>query len=198
MDARPLGEMEETRLKRRRVVTIALVVVGLVALVVLLLTQFVLAEAPIVRPTAPPSVAAIQSDWQSVILLPTFVPECLAYNPNGTSITLDPGARGGKALEIQLVPTNTAACSGAEGSSITITQAPALESLSGPVLTVSEGRMQFARLTRTDAAGRTEVTLQWHCLVDVMCRVAGTTGNLVTEDVLSRMADSFEVIRPAS
>lgn len=190
--------MEETRLKRRRVVTIALVVAGLVAIVILLLTKFVLADTQITRPAAPPSVAAIRSDWQSVILLPTFVPECLNYDPNGTSINIDPGARGGKALVIRLAPVNTAGCSGAQDSNVTITQAPALESLSGPVLTVSEGRLQFARLTQTARAGRTEVTLQWHCLVDVMCRLSGTTGNLVTEDVLSRMAESFEIIKPAS
>jgi hypothetical protein len=190
--------MEETRLKRRRVVTIALVVVGLAAIVVVLLTQFVLVQDSIIRPTAPPSVAAIRSDWQSVILLPTFLPECLSYESNGASIRSDPGARGGKALDIQLVPANTAACSGAQGSDVTITQAPALESLSGPVLTVSEGRMQFALLKQAATAGSSDVTLQWHCLVDVMCRLTGTTGNLVTEDVLSRMADSFEIIKPAS
>jgi hypothetical protein len=190
--------LDETRLKRRRVVTIALVVVGVVALVVVFLTQFVLVQDSITRPTAPPSVTAIRSDWQSVILLPTYLPECLDYDSNGTSIRSDPGARGGKALDIQLVPANTAACSGAQGSDITITQAPALESLSGPVLTVSEGRMQFARLTQASTAGRAKVTLQWHCLVDVMCRVSATTGSLVTDDELSRMANSFEIIKPTS
>jgi hypothetical protein len=185
-------------LKRRRVVTIALGVVGLIAIIALLLTQFVLKQDSIIRPTAPPSVAAIRSDWQSVILLPTFLPECLNYDPNGASIRPDPGARGGKALDVELVPASTAACSGAQSSRVTITQAPALESLSGPVLTVIEGRMQFARSTAAAAAGQTEVTLQWHCLVDVMCRINGTTGSVVTEDVLSRMAESFEIIKPAS
>ena len=57
--------------------------------------------------------------------------------------------------------------------------------------------MQFAQSIQTTATGQTNVTLQWHCLVDVMCRINGTTDNLVTQDVLSRMADSFEIIKPA-
>ncbi|HVB65129.1 MAG TPA: hypothetical protein VNE17_10385 [Nitrolancea sp.] len=184
-------------MKRRKVVTIAFGVIGLIAIIALLLTQFVLKQDSIIRPTAPPSVAAIRSDWQSIILLPTFLPECLTYDPTATSIRSDPGARGGKALDVQLIAANTAACGGAVGSRVTITQAPALESLSGPVLTVSEGRMQFARLIQTSATGQTEVTLQWHCLVDVMCRIKATTGSLVTEAVLSRVADSFEIIKSA-
>jgi len=190
--------MEQTRLKRRRVVAFTIAIVGVIAIVVLLLTQFVLAEAPITRPSAPPSVEAIRSEWQSVILLPTFLPECLSYGANGASIRSDPGARGRNALDIQLVPVKSAACNAAQGSAVTITQAPALESLDGQVLTVSEGRMQFARLAQTVSSGQTKVTLQWHCLVDVMCRISGTTGSLVTEDVLARMADSFEIIKPAS
>lgn len=191
-------EMEEARLKRKKVVTIALVIVALIAVVVVVLTKFVLVQDQIVRPTAPSSVAAIRSNWPSVILLPTFLPVCLTYGANGTSIRVDPTARGGKALDIQLVSTDTAACSGAQGSDVTITQAPALESLSGEVLTLTEGRMQFARQTEAVGAGQMKVTLQWHCLVNVMCRITGTTGDLITNDVLSRMADSFEIIKPAA
>ncbi|HEX3723766.1 MAG TPA: hypothetical protein VHV31_13300 [Nitrolancea sp.] len=185
-------------MKRKKVVIIALVVVVLIAVIAAFVAKVVLVQDQIVRPTAPPSVSAIRSSWSSVILLPTFVPVCLTYGANGTSIKDDPTARGGKALDIQLVSTGTAACNGAQRSDVTITQAPALESLSGEVRTLTDGRMQFARQTEAVGAGQTKVTLQWHCLVNVMCRITGTTGDLITEDVLSRMADSFEIIKPAA
>jgi hypothetical protein len=177
-------------------VAVALAIAGLIVVVVLLLTQFVLVESPVPRPTAPPAVARLRADWQPAILLPDFVPMCLTYDPNGARIDQDPSALGGKALTVGLIASDTATCAAAQNADVTITQAPALQSLHGAVTTIIEGRMQFARLARTTAGGQNEVTLQWHCRIDIMCNLSGTTGSLITEDVLAKMANSFAIIRP--
>jgi hypothetical protein len=178
-------------------VAVALAIAGLIVVVVLLLTQFVLVESPITRPTAPPAVARVRANWQPAILLPNFVPACLTYDPNGARIDSDPSARGGQALVVGLISSNAASCADARNADVTITQAPALQSLHGEVTTIIEGRMQFARVARTTAGGQHEVTLQWHCRIDIMCNLSGTTGSLITEDVLAKMADSFALIRPS-
>lgn len=172
-----------------------LVVAGLGAVVVLLLTQFVLAQATVARPSAPPSVAMLRSSWPSDILLPTFVPSCFDYDSIGGSITPDPSARGGEVLNVKLAARDTAECRSASGANITITQAPALASLSGEVVTVSEGRLQFAQLTTALADGERQITLQWHCL-SIMCRLTGSTGPHLSDDMLEQMAESFQVIKP--
>jgi len=184
-----------SRLTRKKVVAIALAIAGLIVVVVLLLTQFVLVDSPIQRPTAPPAVARLRANWQPAIFLPNYLPACLAYDPNGAHIDLDPTASGGRSLVVGLISSDTAACRDAKNSDVVITQAPALQSLQGAVTTITEGRMQFARIASTTANGQTDVTLQWHCRVDIMCRLSGTTGSLVTEDVLAKVANSFEVIR---
>src|SRR5690348_5517231 len=145
-----------SRLRRRKVVAIALAIAGLIVVIVLLLTQFVLVESPITRPTAPPAVARLRADWQPEILLPNYVPDCLTYDPNGARIDLDPSASGGHALVVSLISSDTATCAGARDSAVTITQAPALQSLHGAVTTIIEGRMQFARIARTTAGGQNE------------------------------------------
>jgi hypothetical protein len=186
-----------SRLNWRKVGAIALAIAGLIVVVVLLLTQFVLVESPTDRPAAPPAVARLRTDWQQAILLPNFVPACLTYDPNGARIDLDPDARGGKSLVVGLIAANGTACREAVNADVVITQAPSLRSLHGDVTTITEGRMQFARVTRITEDGQDEVTLQWHCRIDIMCRVSGTTGSLITEGELAKMADSFAIIRPS-
>ncbi|HVX30757.1 MAG TPA: hypothetical protein VHA53_09780 [Nitrolancea sp.] len=176
---------------------IVVVVAGLIVLVIVLLTQFVLAEAPIRRPVAPPAVAALRTEWQSPILLPNFLPACLTYDPLGARIDLEPDALGGKALVVGLIAPGTPTCRDAANANVVITQAPALQSLHGEVTTITEGRMQFARVARAGANGQNDVTLQWHCRINIMCRLSGTIGSVITEDTLAKMANSFEIIRPA-
>jgi hypothetical protein len=185
-----------SRLRWKKVVAIILAVAGLIVVVVLLLTQFVLVESPILRPTAPPAVVRLRANWQPAILLPNFLPACLTYDPNGARIDLDPDASGGQSLVVGLIASNEAACRDAENANVVITQAPALRSLHGTVTTITEGRMQFARTAPTATNGQDDVTLQWHCRIDIMCRLSGTTGSLITEDVLAKMANSFAIIRP--
>lgn len=187
-----------SRLRWKRVVAIALAVAGLIVVVVLLLTQFVLIESPIQRPTAPPVVARLRADWQPAILLPNFLPACLRYDPNGARIDLDPEASGGQSLVVGLIASDEAACRDAANADVVITQAPTLRSLYGTVTTITEGRMQFARIAQPTANGQHNVTLQWHCRIDIMCRISGTTGSLITEDMLAKMANSFAIIRPTS
>jgi hypothetical protein len=95
-----------------------------------------------------------------------------------------------------LIAANGTACREAVNADVVITQAPSLRSLHGDVTTITEGRMQFARIAQTAANGQDDVTLQWHCRIDIMCRLSGTTGSLITEDVLAKMANSFAIIRP--
>jgi hypothetical protein len=141
-------------------------------------------------------VARLRADWQPAIVLPNFLPACLTYDPNGARIDLDPEARGGTSLVVGLIAADEATCRDAANANVVITQAPALRSLHGTVTTVTEGRMQFARVAQTTANGQNTVTLQWHCRIDIMCRLSGTTGSLITEDVLAKMANSFAMIRP--
>ena len=186
-----------SRLRWKKVVAIALAIAGLIAVVVLLVTQFVLDEPPIQQPAAPPAVARLRADWQPAIFLPNYLPSCLSYDPNGARIDLNPTAGGGKILVVGLIANSEAGCRGADNSNVVIMQAPALQSLHGAVTTITEGRMQFARIARTTANGQNDVTLQWHCQIDVMCNLSGTTGPVITEDVLAKMANSFAIIRPA-
>lgn len=183
---------------RKKVGAIVLAIAGLVIIVVLFLTQFVLVEDTIKRPIAPPAVARLRADWQSAILLPNYLPACLDYDPNGARIDLDPSASGGKVLVINLIASDTPECHAARDANVTISQAPALQSLHGTVTTIIKGRMQFARIARPAAGGQSDVTLQWHCRIDIMCSLSGTTDSLITEDTLAKMANSFEIIRPAS
>lgn len=184
-----------SRLNRKKVVAIVLAIASLIVVVVLLLTQYVLDESPIQRPTAPPAVARLRADWQPAILLPSFLPACLTYAPDGARIDLDPEARGGKSLVVGLIAADDTTCRDAANAGVVITQAPALHSLHGNVTTITEGRMQFARIAQSSANGQDDVTLQWHCRINIMCRLSGTTGSLITEDVLAKMANSFAIIR---
>ncbi len=181
------------RLTRARVVALILIV-GVIAVVAILLNQFVLASSVVTSPEAPPSIAAIENQWRYIILLPTYQPECLAYDPASVSTKYDSASSTGQSLRMTLVATNAAACTPANGSSIEIVEAPALASLTGDVTTVSQGRMQFAAVTSKTADGKTAMTLQWHC-AEMMCRMSGKLDENVTETVLKKMADSFQVAR---
>ncbi len=184
------------RLTRARIVA-AVLIGGIVVVIAIMVNRFLLTPVVIDQPSAPPSVAAIRNQWEYNILLPTVTPSCLAYDANGASIRSDPVASNGQALRVTLAPLSTGTCSGASGSTLSIIEAPALESLAGDVSTVSQGRMQFARTAQPAPGGQTEVTLQWHCL-NMMCRMTGTTSTVITESVLAQMADSFQVIGPSN
>ncbi len=75
-------------------------------------------------------------------------------------------------------------------------EAPYFKSLTGNVTTVTQGRMQFARVSESTSGGETRVTMQWRC-ASVMCRMTSTTGGVITENELARIADSFQIIKPA-
>lgn len=172
-------------------------IVGLGIVTAIFVNAFVLAPATIDRPTAPSSVAAIRNQWDYTILLPTVIPKCLAYDAAGTSVIAYPIGSSEHALRITLTPVSSESCAGASGSTVRITEAPALESLGGMVTTVSPGRMQFARVAQPAPGGQIDVTLQWHC-ANIMCRLTGTTNHVITEAVLTQMADSFQIIKPSS
>lgn len=168
---------------------------GIVAGIAVLVNTFLLTSAAIRRPSAPPSVNAVRDQWGYNILLPTYLPDCLAYEPGGASIVSNSSSASGLALQISLSAVSGLSCTTASGSTVQIWEAPALESLTGNVSTVSQGRMQFARAAQMTDSGQQRVTLQWHCM-DVMCRITGVTSDTVSETVLAKMADSFQVIAP--
>ncbi len=146
MVAPHLREHKNLRLTRARVVT-TILIVGVVAVVAILLNHFVLTSSAVTYPEAPPSIAAIENQWGYIILLPTYKPECLAYDPASVSTKYDSSSSTGQSLRMTLAAKNTAACTAANGSSVEIVEAPALASLTGNVSTVSQGRMQFAAIT---------------------------------------------------
>jgi hypothetical protein len=187
-------EQKSLQLTRGRIV-VAILFVAIVIVIAGLVNAFILTPATIKRPVAPASVAAIRDQWGYDILLPTFKPACLTYDENGADVRQDLTAGSGQVLQVTLGPVPSASCADASGSVVRITEALTLASLEGKVSTVSHGRMQFAQVTETTSGGRTDVTLQWHCL-NIMCRMVGTTSAAISEDVLAQMADSFQVIEP--
>ncbi len=196
VDTRHQRDQKNLQLTRARIVS-GLLIIAIVIIVAVLLNMFVLSAAKISRPIAPSSVNAIRNQWSYDILLPTLKPNCLDYSANGTGIKDDPSAANGISLQVRLTAVASAECADASSSTIVISEAPTFESLSGSVSTVIQGRMQFARIAKPAAGGQSEVTLQWHCL-NIMCRMRGTTSNAITETVLTKMADSFHVIKPSS
>lgn len=171
-----------------------------VLIVVLLLLALIIAAVVLIRdlltpvaelaPTLPSSVASVQSNWAFPILLPTTLPDCFTYAPNAGSVENQTEARGGKALVVRFVNSEGDSCrQAAQDANLTLTEAPALNSLQGSVTTLSGNRGQYARLNVPKANGRNRVILQWHCGV-MMCRVAGNTGDTLTEPDLLRMAES--------
>ena len=180
------------RLTRARIV-VAILIVGVIAVIAIVVDQFVLSSAAVMNPEAPPSVAAIENQWGYIILLPTNKPDCLAYDPASVATTPDSESSTGKSLNLKLVATGTGTCASWAGSSVNIAEAPALASLTGNVSTDSQGRMQFARVSKSLPDG-TEVILQWHC-AEMMCRISGTLNQTLTEDVLKNLANSFQVAR---
>lgn len=168
---------------------------GIVAVIAILVNTFLLTSAAIRRPSAPPSVNAIRNQWGYNILLPTYVPNCLAYVPGGASVKSNSSSASGLILQVSLSPAFISGCTVGSAPDVQIWEAPALESLTGNVSTVIQGRMQFARVERTMESGQTQITLQWHCM-DVMCRLTGVTDDIVSGNVLAKMADSFQVIEP--
>ena len=196
MDTRHQRDQKNLQLTRTRIVS-GLLIIIIVITVAVLLNAFVLSAVKISTPIAPSSVDAVRNQWSYDILLPTLKPDCLEYSATGTGIEDDPSAANGISLQVRLTAAASAECADASGSTVVISEAPTFESLSGNVSTVIQGRMQFARIAKPAAGGQTEVTLQWHCL-NIMCRMSGTTSNVITETVLTKMADSFHVIKPSS
>ncbi len=181
------------RLTRARIV-VAILIVGVVVVIAFLLNQFVLTSSAVTYPEAPPAIAAIEKQWGYIILLPTFKPDCLTYDPTSVATKYDSASSTGQSLQMSLTATDNATCAPANGSSVFIVEAPALSSLAGNVSTVSQGRMQFAETTTNAGGGGTEIVLQWHCS-EMMCRMSGTLNESITETVLKKMADSFQVAR---
>ncbi len=183
------------RLTRTRIVA-TLVAVGTIVVVAIILNAFIFTPATITRPEAPPSVNAVRDRWQYPILLPTVRPDCLAYDAAQTGIVSDDAASNGLALQATLVQTSQSGCPDSQETIIHIREAPFFSSLTGNVTTLTQGRMQFAHAVESTSDGKTRVTLQWRC-ASVMCRMSSTTGRVLTEDELVRMADSFQIVRPA-
>ncbi len=145
------------------------------------------AEPP---PALPPSLAAIRTDWVYPILLPTKIPDCFTYAPDPGSIEEHAEARGGMALVVRFAASNSANCMEAgRDADLTLTEAPALDSLQGTVTTLSGNRGQYARLAVPDEHGRNRLILQWHC-GNMMCRVGGNTSAVLSEQDLLTMAES--------
>lgn len=184
-------EQASLRLTRARMF-VAILIVAVVAVIGVLVNEFVLTSA-VTYSEAPPSIAAIENQWGYIILLPTYRPECLVYDPASVAISPDSDSSTGQSLKMALTAVKTDGCADAADSTVSIVEAPALTSLTGSVSTVSQGRMQFATVTRS-VAGRTELTFQWHCS-EMMCRMSSTLNGTITETVLKMMADSFQVAR---
>lgn len=175
----------------------AVMICGIVAVSAVLAYIFFLSPATIQHPLAPPPVAAARGLWDYDILLPTEIPPCLSYDAGNTGVVPDGAAINGVALLVTLRPNNTADCANAAGSIVRISEAPFFTSLSGNVSTISQGRMQFASVSKSTDGRKTELTLQWRCL-SMMCRIDGTTSSIITMNELARMADSFQVARTSS
>lgn len=139
----------------------------------------------------PPSLARVRDAWQPTVMLPATLPLCIRYPDTGAAIVADPLATGGKALRIIFSRDTGSGCASAPDPSLVLTEAPSLPSLIGHVDTVTDRRMQYARLAQPLDSGQVRVTLQWHCR-DLMCRLSGLVapGGLREADLL-RMAHSF-------
>lgn len=175
-----------------------------VLIVVATLIAFIIAGAILIRdvlnpvveppPALPSSLAAIRTDWVYPILLPTMIPDCFSYAPNPGSVEEHAEARGGMALVVRFAQSNNANCrESGRDADLTLTEAPALDSLQGAVTTLSGNRGQYARLAVPDERGRNRLILQWHCGT-MMCRVAGDTGMDLSEQDLLQMAESVRQV----
>ncbi len=183
------------RLTRARII-VAILIIAVVAVIGIFVNATLLTPATIDHPSPPPSLAALRSNWGFDILLPTYMPKCLAFQKDGASIDQDSTTSNGQILDVRIVPITSPACASASGTSMVIGESPDIMSLTGDVTTITYGRMQFARVIRSTQGGGTETVLQWHC-ASVMCRITATTNNTITENVLARMADSFQMIGPS-
>ena len=187
--------------QRARRISIAWVLIVAFLLLALIITAVVLIQdllSPVAEltPTLPPSLATLHSDWAFPILLPTTLPDCFTYASNAASVENQAEARGGKALIIRFANSDSRSCrQAAQDANLTLTEAPALDSLQGSVTTVSGNRGQYARLNVPDADGRNRVILQWHCGV-MMCRVAGDIGGNFSEPDLLRTSESVRQVAP--
>jgi hypothetical protein len=169
-----------------------IVVVTLLAFIIagIILIRDVLTPVAEPPPVLPPSLAAIKTDWVYSILLPTTIPDCFSYAPNGSRVEEHAEARGGMALVVRFAESNSSNCIEAgRDADLTLTEAPALDSLQGAVTTLSGNRGQYARLAVPDEQGRNRLILQWHCGM-MMCRVGGDTSAVLSEQDLLKMAES--------
>lgn len=147
-------------------------------------------------PALPAALSTILKQWPDPILVPTLLPTCLAYAPGGASVVADDQASGARALRIALAPRSGAGCPApAVSPDVVLTEAPALDSLTGAVSTVSFNRLQLARIAQPGAGDTSRVTLQWHCF-DMMCRLTGTTSAALTESNLIDLATSVAIAIP--
>ncbi|CCF84126.1 hypothetical protein [Nitrolancea hollandica] len=173
-----------------------IVVATLLALIIagVILIRDLIAPVAVPPPALPPSLAAIRTDWVYSILLPTTIPECFTYASNPGSIEKHAEARGGMALVVRFAPSGSANCrTTGHDADLTLTEAPALDSLQGTVTTLSGNRGQYARLTVPDERGRNRLILQWHC-ANIMCRLGGDTSAVLSEQDLLRMAESVRKV----
>lgn len=176
------------RLMARMLIGAAILLVLILAAIALI--RGLLNPAVEIPPEVPPSLATIQTDWVYPILLPTAIPDCFSYAASGNRVEEHAEARGGLALVVRFAPSERATChEPGRDADLTLTEAPALDSLQGNVTTLSGTRGQYARLAVPDENGRTRLILQWHCGV-IMCRVAGNTSAVLSEQDLLQMADS--------
>lgn len=166
--------------------------IAIVVAVVLGIRSFVDATPTRARVTLPASVAAVSHSWNLPIELPASLPKCLTYASSGAEIVSSTEATGGRELRIALAVADTATCRDSMATTdIQLIEASEIESLSGPVTTATDNRLEFARLAAPASGGRTRLILQWHC-EDQMCRVSGLVGPAtLSESSLLQMAGSF-------
>lgn len=179
-------------IRRTSLARVLIVLATLLAFIIagVILIRGLLTPVAVRPPELPPSLAAIRAGWAYPILLPTTIPDCFIYASDPGRIEEHAEARGGMALAVRFTASERANCREAgRGADLTLTEAPALDSLQGTVTTLSGKRGQYARLAVPDEHGRNRLILQWHCGT-IMCRVAGNTSAVLSEQELLKMAES--------
>jgi hypothetical protein len=177
-----------------RVLLVLVVIVSLIIAAVIFVPRLV-SSPPEPSPEIPSSVAEIRSQWANSIKLPTVIPKCYEYAPDGADVKQSPAARDRAVLMIRFSRSVATTCQGSTDADLVLGEAAALQSLIGDVTTVSDGRIQYARLAEALVDGRIRLTLQWYC-EEMMCRLSGNLGDGgISEQEMLRMTESVRQAR---